>query len=223
MQKAESVLRSVLPGLDLDDSKFDVRSVEQLIDSSRANLNAGGRRPVDTPKTEDDAQLQSMVDRTGALDLDDYGNWDFHGHSSGYVFMRKFRPHFGDQFLSEYRHAGKTRLISQMLESPKSAHSSPYEFNHPAGVDLPPKEVAIELCRNTIDDCCALMRPLHRPTFFRRLNDVYDTDPEQYNNTHVQFLPLLYVVMAVGCLFSRTENENTMLDVKGYKEAIEQG
>jgi hypothetical protein len=52
---------------------------------------------------------------------------------------------------------------------------------------------------------------------------MYDTDPEQYNNDQLKFLPLLYVVMGVGCLFSKTENENTMLDMKGYKEAIEQG
>lgn len=178
---------------------------------------------TDAPKTEDDAQLQSMVDRTGTLDLDDYGNWDFHGHSSGYVYMRKFRAQFGDQFLSDSRHASKNRTISQILESPKSANSSPYDFNLTHHVDLPPREVAIELCQNTLDDCCALMRPIHRPTFFKRLNAVYDTDPEQYSNHHAQFLPLLYVVMAVGCLFSRTENDKTMLDIKGYKEAIEQG
>jgi hypothetical protein len=113
--------------------------------------------------------------------------------------------------------------VQQLLESPKSSQSSPYEVTLSAAVDLPLKGAAIELCRNAIDDCCALMRPLHRPTFFRRLHSMYDTDPEQYNNDQLKFLPLLYVVMGVGCLFSKTENENTMLDMKGYKEAIEQG
>ena len=37
------------------------------------------------------------------------------------------------------------------------------------------------------------------------------------------FMPLLYVVMAVGCMFAKTEHENTMLDMKGYQEAMEQG
>ena len=219
------MLRTVLPGLDLDDPKFDARTVEQLVESSRAKTAVNGETKPgpEAPKPDDDAQLQSMVDRTGALDLDDHGNWDFHGHSSGYVFMRKFRAQFGDQFLSEYMHPRKNRTIAQVLESPKSANSSPIDFNLPHHVDLPPKEVAIDLCRNTLDDACALMRPIHRPTFFKRLNSLYDTEPEQYNNHHVQFLPQLYVVMAVGCLFSKTENENTVLDLKGYKEAIEQG
>ena len=221
LQKAEAILRSVLPGLDLDDPKFDAQSVKQLVESSYANSTETKTAP-EAPKADDDAQLQSMVDRTGTLDLDDNGNWDFHGHSSGFVFMNRFRALFGEHFLPDVR-STKGRGVSQMLESPRSAQSSPYDFNLPAGVDLPPKEVAVELCRNTIDDCCALMRPIHRPTFFRKLHAVYDTEPEQYKNEHVQFLPLLYVVMAVGCLFSKTENDQTMLDVKGYKEAMEQG
>ncbi|KIV80308.1 hypothetical protein PV11_07819 [Exophiala sideris] len=229
LQKAEAILRSVLPGVDLDDPKFDTRSVEQIIESSRVsaptNVVDGPVAPqTDSSKPDDDAQLQSMVDRTGALDLDDTGHWDFHGHSSGYVFMRKFRPQFGDQYLAEYRHPNKNRIISQFLESPRSANSSPFEFNLPAAsVDLPPKEKAIELSLNTLDDCCAMMRPIHKPTFFQRLHAIYDTDPEQWNNGHVQFLPLLYVVMAVGCLFSKSGSDNTTLDIKGYKEAMEQG
>ena len=225
MQKAESLLRNVLPGLDLDDPKFDARTVDQLIESSRAKAAVNGniKSTPEGPKPEDDAQLQSMVDRTGSLDLDDHGNWDFHGHSSGYVFMRKFREQFGDQFLAGEIHPRRNKTIAQILESPKSANSSPLEFAIPHHADLPPKEVALDLCSNTLDDVCALMRPVHRPTFFKRLHSIYDTEPEQYNNHHVQFLPQLYVVMAVGCLFSRTENENTVLDLKGYKEAIEQG
>lgn len=219
-------MRSVLPGLDLDDPKFDAQSIQQLVESSRNSTRPEVKATASAPesiKQDDDAQLQSMVDRTGALDLDDTGNWDFHGHSSGYVFMRRFRAQFGDQLLPDSKTLNKTRTISQVLESPRSAQSSPYDFNLPAAVDLPPREVAIELCCNTLDDCCALMRPVHRPNFFRRLNKLYDTEPEQYNNEHVQFLPLLYVVMAVGCLFSKAENDYTTLDIKGYKEATEQG
>ncbi len=106
LAKAESVLRTVLPGLDLDDPKFDARTVEQLIETSRTkpSVNGDARPTPEASKPEDDAQLQSMVDRIGTLDLDDHGNWDFHGHSSGYHLMRKFRAQFGDQFISEYLH-----------------------------------------------------------------------------------------------------------------------
>jgi hypothetical protein len=211
--------------LDLEDPKFDAHSVKQLIETIRKkpSVNSESKPSAEAAKPEEDAQIQSMVDRTGTLDLDDAGNWDFHGHSSGYHLMRMFRAQFGDQYLEEYDHPRKNKTISQLLESPRSAQSSPMDFALSHHVDLPPREVAIELCRLTLDDCCALMRPLHVPTFFKRLDAVYETDPEQYKNQHVQFLPLLYIVLAVGCLFSRTEKDNTMLDLKGYKEAIEQG
>jgi hypothetical protein len=216
----------VIPGIDLDDPKFDARSVEQIVEGSRARLHA--RQPskgAAAVAQDDDGEIEPMVDQMGMLDLDDQGHWDFHGHSSGYAFMRKFRSQFGEQFLpiAAPRLSSKNRSMAHMLESPKSVQSSPYESTLPVQIDLPPKEAAIELCRNTLDDCCALMRPLHRPTFFKRVHAVYETDPEQYTNEHMKFLPLLYAVLAVGFLFSNPDNENTMLDLKGYNEAIEQG
>lgn len=224
MHKAEAVLRSVLPGIDLDDPKFDARGVEQIIESNRARQQAR-QAPAASKMQDDDGEIEPMVDQMGLLDLDDQGHWDFHGHSSGYAFMRKFRSQFGEQFLpvAHPRLTSKARNIAHLLESPKSAQSSPYESMLPAGVELPPREAAIELCRNALDDCCALMRPLHRPTFFRRLHSIYDTDPDQYSNEQMKFLPLLYVVMALGFLFTKVESENSMLEIKSYSDAIEQG
>jgi hypothetical protein len=139
--------------------------------------------------------------------------------------MRRLRSQFGqgDHFLPFPSVTPRSKTIQNLLESPKSTHSSQYDLNFSPGIDLPPREAAIELCRNAIDDCCALMRPVHRPTFFRRLHSVYDTDPEHYHSDHFKFLPLLYVVMALGCLFSKTENDQSLLDIKSYKEAVEQG
>ena len=206
----------MLRGVDLDDPKFDAHGVDQIVQS------ANSKKAAPVTDTGEDGQIQPMVDRVGTLDLDDHGNWDFHGHSSGFAFMRKFRAQFGEQYLP-YPSNVRARNISHLIESPRSAQSSPYDTNISATIDLPSKEAAIELCRNALDDCCALMRPLHRPTFFRRLHSIYDTDPDNYTTDQLKFLPLLYVVMGTGCLFSRTENDNSMLDLKGYKEAIEQG
>ena len=212
----------VLPGIDLDDPKFDARGIDQLIETSRAQKPSSA--PPERQNPDDDGQLQTMVDQTGSLDLDDQGHWHFHGHSSGYAFMRKFKSQFGESLAIDPRLpiSRWQRHKPNVLESPKSSMSSPNDSTSPA-TDLPSREVAIELCRNSIDDCCALMRPLHRPTFFRRLHRLYDTDPDHYTNSDTQFLPLLYIVMALGCLFARTEHENTMLDKRGYQEAMEQG
>ncbi|RMZ88666.1 hypothetical protein DV736_g4116, partial [Chaetothyriales sp. CBS 134916] len=198
LQKAEAILRKVLPDLNLDDPKFDAHG----------------------PGEED--VIRPMVDRVGSLDLDDQGNWDFHGHSSGFAFMRKFRAQFGEQYLP-FPPNLRSRNMNYLLESPRSVHSSPFDSNASATIDLPSKEVAIELCRNALDDCCALMRPVHRPTFFRRLHSIYETEPEQYSSQQLKFLPVLYVVMGLGCLFSRPNSKASLLDHSGYREAMEQG
>lgn len=220
LQKAESILRSVLPGIDIYDPKYDARSIEQIIESAKKTPK--GPSPPHQEQQDDDAQMRSMVGRTGSLDLDDTGYYDYHGHSSGYMFMRKFRSQFGDDFLPNPKFI-ENRNLTNVQESPRSLYSSPLEVGLMVSTDLPPRDIAIELCRNALEDCCALQRPLHKPTFFKRLNSIYDTDSENYTNDHVKFLPLLYIVMAVGCLFGRFEGPENELDKKGYKFAMEQG
>lgn len=212
-------MKSVLPGIDIDDPKYDAREVDQIIETTKAAQSRGFQQKQ---RSEDDAHMRSMVDGAGSLDLDDNGYYDYHGQSSGYTFMRRFRAQFGDEFLPNPRPI-ENRNLTNIQESPKSLHSSPFETGISLSNDLPPKHVAVDLCRNAIDDCCALQRPLHRPTFFRRLDSVYSTDPENYTNEHIKFLPLLYTAMAVGCLFGRMDDDKNELHRKGYRAAIEQG
>ena len=179
--------------------------------------------------------MRSMVDRTGSLDLDDSGFYDYHGNSSGYNFMQKMRAQFGDDFLPNSKSFGENRHFKSSVEnrylanfqaihgSPKSYHSSPLDAGFFLNNDLPPREVAIELCRNAIDDCLALQQPLHRPTFFARLDAIYQTEPDNYTNNHIRFLPSLYAAMALGCLFGKTEDPGENVDKKAYDVAIERG
>ena len=222
LQKAEAILRSVLPGIDLDDPKYDARTVEQIVESSKTiQPSTNGEQAL---KPEDDGKLQAMIDQTGSLDLDDQGYWDYHGHSSGFAFMRKLRTEYGESFgYHQHLPTAKPRSLNQSLESPKSVNSSPYESNNSATYEMPTKEIAIDLCRNTLDDCCALMRFVHRPTFFKKLHKIYATHPDHYDTADNRFLPQLYIVLAIGCLFAKTENEKTLLDIGGYREAIEKG
>lgn len=48
------------------------------------------------PGREKDPMLESMVSNTGSLDLDEEGNLDFHGHSSGRIFLCKMRSQLGE-------------------------------------------------------------------------------------------------------------------------------
>jgi hypothetical protein len=159
-----------------------------------------------------------MVDNSGCLDRDDQGHWDYHGHTSGIIFVRRLRKQLGAADIPINR---PVRGMTQVLESPKSASDSPQDASLPPTHDLPPRVVARRLCHNALDDACSLMRFVHEPSFFASLERIYDTPAEQFTNEENSFLPLLYIVMAVGCLFS--DDGVGTLDVAGYEGAIGQG
>ena len=235
LHKAEALLKTVLPDVDLDDPK--------LANAISPNLHlAAGARPrtqggtsvrsagtastvtAGNAEVEKDSLLESMVQRTGSLDLDDRGHWDFHGHSSGLIFLRRMREQFGDS-MGEVEGYGSTflqnRPEARVFESPRSATDSPMGSNVPNVHDLPSKACGRELCRNALDDACALMRFVHQPTFYTMFDRVYDVPPDQYGNEEHRYLPLVYSVMALGSLFAKSENSK--LEVEGYESATDRG
>jgi hypothetical protein len=231
LHRAEALLKTVLPDIDLNDPNLDLTTPQRILPTFKRNTTApavGASNPAaakTNASTESgDELLESMVDNTGSLDLDDQGHWDYHGQSSGVMFLRRMREQFGDLFGQElYRGTGsflRPRPMSQFFDSPRSS-DSPMESI--ASIhDLPTKEIAKELCSNALDDACTLMRFVHQPSFYAMLDRIYDTPPDQYTNEENRFLPLLYVVMALGCLFAKTEQSK--LDLKdGYEGATDQG
>jgi hypothetical protein len=73
---------------------------------------------------------------------------------------------------------------------------------------LPSREIALDLITKTWENACVLFRFYHRVAFIEDLNELYDTDPNQYTNKQQRFLPLVYSVMACGALFYKSD-ENT--------------
>lgn len=171
-----------------------------------------------------DALLESMVKNTGSLDLDDEGHWDFHGHSSGIVFLRRMGEQFGD-LMSQSDGAGteflSTRRHSLSFESPRSIEDAPPDSISPNVGDLPDINSARKLCGNALSDACALVRFVHQPSFYRMLNRVYLVSPENFGNEENRFLALLYATLALGCLFAK--QEESQLQINGYEGAIDQG
>ncbi|KAI9367971.1 fungal-specific transcription factor domain-containing protein [Aspergillus egyptiacus] len=235
LHKAEALLRVVLPDLNLDDPQFDIHATEQLLQAvKREKLQqppAQPPAPSDTnvpaetagpDSTADESLLESMVDNTGCLDLDDQGHWDYHGHTSGIIFLRRLRKQLGvPQPGSSEIPLHARPALQHFFESPKSMSESPQESTLLPTHDLPARDVARRLCHNALEDGCALMRFVHEPSFYAMFDRIYDTPPEQFTNEENSFLPLLYIVMSVGCLFS--DDGAGTLDVSGYESAIGQG
>ncbi|KAI9872540.1 MAG: hypothetical protein M1830_001505 [Pleopsidium flavum] len=234
LQRAEALLKTVLPDVDLNDPNFDAGVPQRMRvpvkpeDKTKGHTSAGSETSWDKSElggdVEKDSLLESMVENTGSLDLDDRGHWDFRGHSSGLVFLRRMREQFGDLMGSTEGRAAvflKPGAHSQVFDSPKSSADSPMDTNLPNTHDLPSRDCAKQLCANALTDACALMRFAHQPTFYALLDRIYNTPPENFGNEENSFLPLLYVVLALGCLFDKDEHSN--LEQKGYESAIDQG
>lgn len=235
LHRAEALLKTVLPDVDPDDPNIGHLLPQNLHSPGGAHVKASRSRevlPSEVPsapapagaEAEKDSLLESMVQSAGSLDLDDRGYWDFHGHSSGIIFLRRMRQQFGDLMGAAEGHGAlflQTTPMTQIFESPRSAADSPMDPNVPHIEDLPLKDCARELCEVALDDACALMRFVHRPTFYAMFDRIFDTDAEQYGKDENTYLPLIYAVIAVGCLFAR--NENSKLQKEGYENARERG
>ncbi|KAJ5887865.1 hypothetical protein N7495_007906 [Penicillium taxi] len=246
--KAETLLHNLHPDINLSDPQLDIHATEQHIAAQKETqvpIQAPGSTPTPAPTSSsssasaigeanpskpatgstdaapeggEEPLLETMVDNSGCLDRDDQGHWDYHGHTSGIIFVRRLRKQLGAADVPINR---PVKAMNQMLESPKSVSDSPQDGSLPHTLDLPPRAIARRLCQSALDHACSLMRFVHEPTFFASLDRIYDTAPELYGNEENSFLPLLYIVMAVGCLFS--DDGAGTLDHAGYEGAIGQG
>jgi hypothetical protein len=65
-----------------------------------------------------------------------------------------------------------------------------------------------------------MLRVVHLPTFYKQLDQLYETSPENYGSAENSFLPLLYAVLSLGKLFSQGDQE---LDKDAYEALVEEG
>ncbi|KAF2712963.1 hypothetical protein K504DRAFT_472475 [Pleomassaria siparia CBS 279.74] len=243
LKRAKGLLHIMIPTLDLNDPSIDAHLQSGMFPQLQhpgPGPGPGPQQNVLDPRMAQprqvqvqvqaqanldthDSHLESMVKATGQLDLDEEGNWDYHGHSSGLSFMRRLQQQFGDIIAPPSGSPFvKYRPMSQVFDSPSSTHQSPADSSSllPPGTDLPSKKEARILCDNALIDAGAMMRVVHMPTFYKSMERMYEVSPENYGNAENTFLPLLYAVLALGTLFSKKELE---LDQVGYESTIDEG
>jgi hypothetical protein len=223
LKRANAILHLLIPNVDLNDPELEMklRSSFQFSPSPlrTPSITANAVIPEEQENGVDD-QLESMVKATGDLDLDEQGNFEYHGHSSGLHFIRRMRESLGDVMGPEPKSTPfiKSRPMSNVIDSPRSASDSPMDSL--PGSDLPPIAVARELCDIAINDAGALMRFVHYPTFISQMERLYDIPLEQYGNDENMFLPLFYAVLSVATLFAKTDDSGREY---GYEAAIQEG
>lgn len=243
VHRAETLLHILIPNLDLTDPGIDAAVAQGWIpgapgkgDPSQAQAQTQtqaqaqaqeqrrkrpGVKPQANSENKSDTNLESMLRAVAQLDRDEAGNWDYHGHSSGLSFVRRMREELGEIMGPETISTPfvQTKPMPNFSDSPYSASGSPHPGDTSASdAELPPKPTAKEVCRNAVDDAAALLRVVHKPSFWESFERLYSTPPEHYTNEDQKFLPLFHSSMALGHLFGKDE-----ADVEKYETAIEQG
>ena len=165
--------------------------------------------PLESANSDDCHQdLKLALDPLGQLELDD-GGWDYHGTSSGAVFMSYMMRHFGGRL-------GQPPWLPRPQTCPlfPSSHSSPAQFaSSPANlalhIDLPPKELALSLCAFALGHGAIQVRILHQPSFYQKVDDLYDALPKSgQSKEDIRFIGLMYAVMALGCVYDNLNDSD---------------
>jgi hypothetical protein len=225
LQRAEALLRKVIPDVDLSDPNLDPSVQQEFHNREHARSQATRAQPSQARSSStNDPQLTSMIDSVGQLDLDERGGWDFHGTSSGSVFLRRMRENFrgllGPQTRLPFlprpeRPAGVINLDSSspIVGSPYSSVSSL--------PDLPPKAQARNLCYYSLSCATCLVRFVHVPSFYAKFDQVYDKPIESLDRDETHFMGLLFAVLALGCMYKNLDDASA--SKMAYREAIDEG
>ena len=212
-----------LAGADLDPAvQQEFRKREQ----ARASQAAKSRGPAQQPeKDANDAQLMSMIDSIGQLDLDDKGGWDFHGISSGAVFFRRMKEHFRGLLgpPTNWPFLPRAERIPGLinLDSPSPAPTTPYSAVSTTYAELPPKDVARNLCYYSLSCATCLFRIVHIPTFYEKFDAIYDKPLDSMSREETRFLALAHAVLALGCMYHSLDDKSSEKMV--FKVAAEEG
>ncbi|PYI27539.1 hypothetical protein BP00DRAFT_353152 [Aspergillus indologenus CBS 114.80] len=126
-----------------------------------------------------------------------------HGSSGERSFIERLKLELGDSpgIDFESRLRVKERLAPRLflLGSPNCLSRT--------SVPLPERQRA-QILVNQALDAHLLYNALHRPTFTSVFQLLYSLDREDYGETETNHIPLLYSLMAVGCLFEKHNGHN---------------
>lgn len=207
LRRAEALLNAAFPNLDPNDPGID--KLIQLQDpvNKIESPQILSKKPSDrlSSAKETNLKLRSMVQATGELDLDEHGNRTYYGESSGVVFLRRLQKNFDEPLVDRkapfFPHISKI-CKTQDHESSRSSQGSSCDSRSFKSKELPPRDTTETLCEIALCQGCTLLQFIHLPTFYEKLQRVYELPYEEFEETDHSFLALLFVTLALGHLFN---------------------
>lgn len=214
LHRQERLLKQLIPGIDLEDPNLDGSSLARRKAPSKSNgvpvleNTQAADNHSDTGHPEQEAFLDLEFDSSGRTSIEDRGHSDYHSTFAGLSFLQRMRERCWKLFDDDGEKKNLPSLpplkeIFSSVKPPPSGSKSAAALEN--SEVLPSKNTARQLVAIALDDACCHLRFIHRPTFNRQLDRIYSLEPESYSDEEHEFLPLLYVILAIGVLFSKED------------------
>ena len=189
-----------------------LEAVESSASKNATSSSAGHDASQDlTTATQEDAVSVNINKPSTAYHSIDNGEVEFQANSGDKYFMESFREKLTDWPDSTTAHEHLTPNVSVPDFFSVDAQAA-------ADVVLPARSWAAKLTEAALD-AQALMSVVHRPSFHTSFDLIYALNGSDYSAREKKFLPLLYSVLAYGCLFVESDTEtldrNVMI-AQGY-------
>lgn len=223
LERLQSVLSTVAPDLDQASVLQCDGAVPLRNDQWRKHPrnNSRSRESSQQKVVNDEELLDTMIEMTGRLDIDDKGRCEYHSDFAGLAFLHRI-----SERCSQLLNWGQMSKDTQQLFPRQiftSAKMSPGVLS-PGRLEvclLPPKSIARHLTRVALQDACCLMKFVHTASFDAQLENIYNKAPESYTSGDTAFLSLLHLTLALGELYSKDLPPGTSLgsdadNMKGY-------
>jgi len=213
-QKLKCILSDLFPQLSMEDKgnieALRTRVLDEKITNPSPATSSFEEKSTPTKSIREVAvassnnqSLEIMVEATEKVFIDSQGHCQYHGDFAGLAFLHQIGERCSQLLCSNsaspqriFHLPFRQAFASENISSPSTRLDSRYLC------PLPPKATAQRLTKSAFEDASCLLNFIHVPHFAQFLDRVYSTDPRDFTRAGETFLPLLYVAMAVGELFS---------------------
>lgn len=180
-----------------------------------------GPNDIDAPVSEvpsldvdddDQDRLVSMMDAYGQMALDTNGEMqrDFYGSSSGLAWIKTTQHYFASNRpgAPDEIEGSQSNLSAavQIFDAPLPSKEAPYQ-NPPIHQLLPSREDASRLRQTVFTQVYPLFHFLGEEDFDTATDRIYNQHPDLFVEQDESFLPLLYLVLGMGYLFSKADHD----------------
>jgi hypothetical protein len=131
----------------------------------------------------------------------DQGETGYRGYSAESAFMQHMKEKLGawPGVNINHRVGCRDKVAPSLFEPDKKLANQ---------ASLPPKKRALELIEAALDSH-ELLQVVHRPSFDESVHVLYSLSPQEYSIEEMRHLPLVYALMALGCLFTEPNVSDT--------------